>query len=161
MLSVICISSLDEHRETFSLRSLTNMKRYLQDFMRWGIFGTTGIIIIKTLYDRWSELQTLQLQPESSVSLGFAIAIAVLAQLWSAMLWGWILALLHSPVPKRWAIVTFLKNAPAKYAPGSIWHLYGRVVAARNRGIELELATLSVLLEPLFIIAGALGLALW
>jgi glycosyltransferase 2 family protein len=76
-------------------------------------------------------------------------------------LWGWILALLQNPVPKRWAIVTFLKNAPAKYAPGSIWHLYGRVIAAQDRGIGLESATLSVMLEPLFIIAGALGLALW
>ncbi|MGB8697804.1 MAG: hypothetical protein WCD18_00160 [Thermosynechococcaceae cyanobacterium] len=137
------------------------MKRFWQGFTRWGIFSATGIIIAKTLYDRWSELQALQLRPQYAVSLGFAIAIAIMAQLWAAILWGKILELLHNPVPKRWAIVTFLKNAPAKYAPGNIWHLYGRVVAAQNRGIKLESATLSVLLEPLFIIAGGLGLALW
>jgi glycosyltransferase 2 family protein len=138
-----------------------NMKRFLQDFMHWSILGATGIFIAKTLYDHWPEVQTLQFQPLAGISLSFAIAIAIATQLWSAILWGWILALLQNPVPKRWAIVTFLKNAPAKYAPGSIWHLYGRVVAAQDRGIGLESATLSVMLEPLFIIAGALGLALW
>jgi glycosyltransferase 2 family protein len=77
------------------------------------------------------------------------------------LVWGLILELLRHPVPKRWAIITLLKNAPAKYLPGSIWHLYGRVKAAQRRGIGLEFATLSVLLEPLFIMAGGLGLALW
>jgi glycosyltransferase 2 family protein len=137
------------------------MKCFSQGFMRWSIAGSTGIFIAKTLYDRWPEVQTLQFQPQAGVFLGFAIAVAIVTQLWSAIIWVWILALLQNPVPKRWAIVTFLKNAPAKYAPGSVWHLYGRVVAAQNRGIELESATLSVILEPLFIIAGALGLALW
>jgi glycosyltransferase 2 family protein len=137
------------------------MKYFLQRFIGWGIASATGIVIAKTLYAHWPEVQTLQLQPQAAISLSVAIAIAIITQLWSAILWGWILALLHHPVPKRWAIVTFLKNAPAKYAPGSIWHLYGRVTAARARGIGLESATLSVILEPLFIIAGALGLALW
>jgi hypothetical protein len=137
------------------------MKCFLQGFMRWGILSATGIFIAKTLYDHWSEVQTLQFQPQAAVALGSAIAIAIVTQLWSAILWGWILTLLQNPAPKRWVMVTFLKNAPAKYVPGSIWHLYGRVVAARNRGIGLESATLSVMLEPLFIIAGALGLALW
>jgi hypothetical protein len=40
-----------------------NMKRFLQDFMRWSILGATGIFIAKTLYDRWPEVQTLQFQP--------------------------------------------------------------------------------------------------
>jgi glycosyltransferase 2 family protein len=123
--------------------------------------GATGIFIAKMLYDHWPEVQSVNLQPQAGIYLGVAIAIAIATQLWSAVIWGWILALLHNPVPARWAIVTFLKHAPAKYAPGSMWHLYGRVLAARDRGIGLESATLSVLLEPLFIIAGALGLALW
>jgi glycosyltransferase 2 family protein len=137
------------------------MRCFLQRFLRWSILGATGIFILKTLYDHWPEIQKLQFQPQAGICLSFAIALAIMTQLWSAMVWGWILALLQHPVPKRWAIVTFLKNAPAKYAPGNIWHLYGRVTAAQKRGIGLESATLSVMLEPLFIIAGALGLALW
>jgi glycosyltransferase 2 family protein len=133
----------------------------LKGFLHWVILGATGIFIAKMLYDHWPEVQTVNLQPQAGIYLSLAIAISIVTQLWSAILWGWILALLRNPVPKRWAIVTFLKNAPAKYVPGSIWHFYGRVMAAQNRGIEVESATLSVMLEPLFIIAGALGLALW
>lgn len=137
------------------------MGRFLQAFLRWGILGTAGFCILKTLFDHWDEVSTLQLRPNAWFYLGLSIVIALITQLWSAVLWGWILALLKHPVPKRWAIITFMRNAPAKYIPGSVWHLYGRVMAAKERGIGLELATVSVMLEPLFLIAGALGLALW
>jgi glycosyltransferase 2 family protein len=137
------------------------MGRFWRAFLRWGILGTAGAFITKTLCDNWAEVSTLQMRPQAWVYLSLAMAIAIMTQLWSAVLWGWILALLKHPVPKRWAIITFLRNAPAKYIPGSVWHLYGRVMAARERGIGLELATMSVMLEPLFLVAGALGLALW
>jgi hypothetical protein len=45
------------------------MKRFSQNFMRWGILGATGIFIAKTLYDRWPEVRALQLQPQAGVSL--------------------------------------------------------------------------------------------
>jgi glycosyltransferase 2 family protein len=137
------------------------MGRFLQAFLRWGILGVAGVFITKTLFDHWDEVSTLQLRPDAWFYLGLAIAIALFTQLWCAVLWGWILALLKHPVPQRWAIITFMRNVPAKYIPGSVWHLYGRVMAAKEHGVGLELATVSVMLEPLFLIAGALGLALW
>jgi uncharacterized membrane protein YbhN (UPF0104 family) len=63
------------------------MKRFLQGFIHWGILGTTGIVIAKTLYDHWPEVQTLQLQPLAGISLSFAIAIAIATQLWSAIVY--------------------------------------------------------------------------
>lgn len=137
------------------------MKRFLQWVMQWGILIAAGLFLSKTLVTHWQEVSKLHLQPQAWIYISMAIAIAVCAQLWCALVWGLILELLRHPVPKRWAIITLLKNAPAKYLPGSIWHLYGRVKAAQRRGIGLEFATLSVLLEPLFIMAGGLGLALW
>jgi glycosyltransferase 2 family protein len=137
------------------------MKRFLRWLMRWGILMAAAIFLTKTLLVNWQEVSKLHLQPQAWIYVSVAIAIAVCAQLWSALVWGLILELLRHPVPKRWAIITLLKNAPAKYLPGSIWHLYGRVRAAQRRGIGLEFATLSVMLEPLFIMAGGLGLALW
>ena len=135
--------------------------RFLQWFMRWGILMAAAIFLTKTLLVNWQEVSKLHLQPQAWIYVSVAIAIAVCAQLWSALVWGLILELLRHPVPRRWAIITLLKNAPAKYLPGSVWHLYGRVRAAQRRGIGLEFATLSVILEPLFIMAGGLGLALW
>jgi glycosyltransferase 2 family protein len=135
--------------------------RFLRWFMRWGILMAAAVFLTKTLLVNWQEVSKLHLQPQAWIYVSVAIAIAVCAQLWSALVWGLILELLRHPVPRRWAIITLLKNAPAKYLPGSVWHLYGRVRAAQRRGIGLEFATLSVILEPLFIMAGGLGLALW
>ncbi|MGB8702870.1 MAG: hypothetical protein WCD18_25925 [Thermosynechococcaceae cyanobacterium] len=137
------------------------MGRFLQWFMRWGILGLSSAFLIKTLRDNWADVSALHLQAGAWFYVGLALVIAIAAQLWSAVVWGFILSLLRHPVPRRWAIITLLKNTPAKYIPGSIWHLYGRVRAAQKRGIGLEFATLSVMLEPLFVMAGALGLALW
>jgi glycosyltransferase 2 family protein len=135
--------------------------RFLRWLMRWGILMAAAVFLTKTLLVNWQEVSKLHLQPQAWIYVSVAIVIAVCAQLWSALVWGAILELLRHPVPRRWAIITLLKNAPAKYLPGSVWHLYGRVRAAQRRGIGLEFATLSVILEPLFIMAGGLGLALW
>lgn len=136
------------------------MRRYLKFFLHWGILGATLIFLIKTLVSHWQDVRALELQHQAWLYGGTAFAIALLAQIWLGVLWCWILAAFKHPLPQRWAIITFLKHTPAKYIPGSIWQLYGQVKAAQKKGLGLELATLSVLLEPLFVIAGALGLAL-
>ncbi len=137
------------------------MHRYLKFLIRWGILGATLIFLIKTLLNHWQDVKALELQHQAWLYGGAAFAIALIAQLWLGILWCWILAAFKHPLPKRWAIITFLRHTPAKYIPGSVWHLYGQVKAAQKKGLGLELATLSVLLEPLFVIAGAIGLALW
>jgi len=130
----------------------------LSTLIRWIILSATFIFLLITLLKHWQEVEALRLRDQAWLYGGAALGIALLAQLWSAYVWGWILAALQQRVPRRWSMVVALKNNPAKYIPGSIWHLYGRVLAARKKGITLELATLSVILEPLFVIAGALGL---
>lgn len=136
------------------------MKRQFGVLIRWSIFAVTLLFLTQTLLKNWQAVSRLHLQNQAWLCGGVALGVALLAHLWSAFVWGWILEALQHPVPKRWTLVVFLKNAPARYIPGSVWHLYGRVLAARRRGIAVELATLSVILEPLFIMAGALGLAL-
>lgn len=136
------------------------MRQLLSFLARWGILGATLLFLFQTLLKNWQQVSELQLQQQAWLYGGIALGIAILAQLWLAYVWGWILAALEHPVPKRWSMVVFLKNSPAKYIPGNVWHFYGRVIAAKKRGIAVDLATLSVILEPLFVIAGALGLAL-
>ncbi|MFM6138554.1 MAG: lysylphosphatidylglycerol synthase domain-containing protein, partial [Sphaerospermopsis kisseleviana] len=43
-----------------------------------------------------------------------------------------------------------------KYLPGNVWHYYGRIMAAKNANIPNNIATLSVLLEPLLMLAAGL-----
>jgi glycosyltransferase 2 family protein len=136
------------------------MRKILGTFCRWGIFGATFFFLIKILHQHWQEVLKLHLQPQSWGFIGLALLFAIANQLWTGVLWGWILAALKQPVPRRWAMLVFLKNAPARYLPGNVWHLYGRVRAAQQKGVKLELATLSVVMEPLCVISAALGLAL-
>ncbi|MCM1981444.1 lysylphosphatidylglycerol synthase transmembrane domain-containing protein [Lyngbya confervoides] len=137
------------------------MRRYLSPLLRWGVLGATFLFLAKTLAGNWHEVRSLQLQSHALLYCAIALGIALIAQIWSAFIWGWILASFKETPPKRWMIVTFLKNSPAKYIPGSVWHMYGRVMAAREKGIAVEPTTLSVMIEPVFTVAGALGLALF
>jgi glycosyltransferase 2 family protein len=134
--------------------------KFLGSLFRWGVLGATLLFLLKTLIQNWQGVSNLQLQGQAWIYGLLALGVAITAQLWSALVWSWILDTLKQPMPKRWAMVVFLKNSPAKYIPGSVWHLYGRIQAARKQGMALELATMSVLLEPLFVIAGALGVAM-
>uniref|UniRef100_B8HQC7 Uncharacterized protein n=1 Tax=Cyanothece sp. (strain PCC 7425 / ATCC 29141) TaxID=395961 RepID=B8HQC7_CYAP4 len=127
--------------------------------VRWGLLGATLLFLGKTLVTNWHQVRQLHFHSETWIHAGVALTIAVSAQLWWAQVWGWILKVLKYPVPKRWSIVVFLKNSIRKYLPGNVWDMYGRVRAAQQRGIALESATLSVILEPIFVIAGALSLA--
>lgn len=136
------------------------MRQYLSLFLRWGVLGATGIFLGKTLFGNWGEVRSLQLQNHAVFYCAIALGIAMLAQLLNAVLWGWTLSALKASLPIRWTMVTFLKNSPAKYVPGSVWHMYGRVVAAREKGIGVECTTLSVVIEPVFSIAGAMGIAM-
>ena len=136
------------------------MRHFLSHLFRWGILGATCIFLLTTLKGNWSEFSSLQLQEHAIFYCAIALGVALFAQLINAILWGWTLSALKSPLPTRWTMVTFLKNSPAKYVPGSVWHMYGRVVAARAKGVEVERTTVSVVIEPIFSIAGAMGIAM-
>jgi glycosyltransferase 2 family protein len=59
----------------------------------------------------------------------------------------------------RWGAATYLRTNIAKYLPGNIWHFYGRIQAGRQRGMPGAIVLLSVLLEPLLMLAAAVALA--
>ncbi len=138
-----------------------SIRQHLGPFLRWIVLGATFVFLARTLVENWQEVRSLELQSQAWLYGGIALIIALMAQICSALNWGWTLEALKYPVPRRWSVVTFLRNTPAKYIPGNIWHFYGRITAAKKKGLAVESATLSVVLEPLFVIAGALGLALF
>ena len=143
------------------MQGSVSIRQHFGSFLRWVVLGATFIFLTQTLIENWQEVRSLQLQHNAWLYGGIALGIALVAQVCSALNWCWTLEALKYPVPRRWSVVTFLKNTPAKYIPGNIWHFYGRITAAKAKGLAVESATLSVILEPLFVIAGALGLALF
>lgn len=127
---------------------------------RWGLLGVSGYFLVPILQGHWHRVLDL---PLSHRTYGYGLGVfllAIAAQVWAGILWHWVLRDLQQPVALPWSVATVLQNTPAKYVPGSVWHLVGRLQAALQVGLPLDVATLSVALEPPLLIAAALSLAL-
>jgi uncharacterized membrane protein YbhN (UPF0104 family) len=129
-------------------------------FLRWLIFGATLFFIGSTLHEHWNEVRALRIENSGWSYLGLSLGFTLLAHTWTGWVWSWILRELGQPAGGIWGILVYLKTNIAKYLPGNVWHLYGRVMAANQAGFPVEASTLSVLLEPLLMVAAALLIAL-
>ncbi len=132
----------------------------LKDFLRWAILGVALAFLARTLQQHWQEVAAIRIGQAGWGWLAIAFLITLLAHVWTGWVWGWILRELNQPAVAGWAIRTYLKTNIAKYLPGNVWHLYGRVQASQTAGFTTGAATLSVLLEPLLMAAAALMVAL-
>ncbi|MEH1850328.1 MAG: lysylphosphatidylglycerol synthase domain-containing protein [Nostoc sp.] len=128
----------------------------MKQFFRWIILGGTLFFLGKALKDNWSEVTAIRIDDVGWAIMAIATGITLLAHTWAGWIWTWILQELNQPVSSPQFIQVYLKTNVAKYLPGNIWHHYGRIVAAKNANIPTGAATLSVLLEPLLMLAAAL-----
>lgn len=129
-------------------------------FLRWLILGATLYFIGTALHQHWDEVSQLRITASGWGYLAMSLGITLLAHIWTGWVWSWILQELGQPANGIWGILVYLKTNIAKYLPGNVWHLYGRILAAKQAGFPIEAATLSVLLEPLLMAAAALIIAL-
>ncbi len=132
----------------------------IKPYLRWIILGLTLFFLAKTLKDNWEQVLEIRINDSGWVSLGTAFIITTMAHVWSGVVWFWIIKEFHQKVNLRWAIRVYLQTNVAKYLPGNIWHFYSRIAATKQVGIPVEIAILSVLIEPLLMAAAALGVAL-
>lgn len=138
------------------------MKKVFSDikpYLRWIILGVTLFFLAKTLKDNWEQVLQIRISDSGWVSLGTAFIITIMAHLWSGWIWFWILKEFNQSVNSWWAIRVYLVTNIAKYLPGNIWHFYGRITETKKAGVPVEIAILSVLIEPLLMAAAALGVA--
>jgi glycosyltransferase 2 family protein len=129
-------------------------------YLRWAILGGTGFFLLTALRQHWTEVLALRVDARGWAILTVALGVTLLAHIWSGWVWSWILRELHQPAAGSWGVLVYLKTNIAKYLPGNVWHLYGRIVATKNAGFAAAPAMLSVLLEPLLMAAAALTIAL-
>lgn len=137
-------------------QALSRVKPYL----RWLILGATLLFVGSALHQNWQEMQSLRLGQSGWGWLGLGLGVTLLAHIWTGWVWNWILRELGQSTAGPQAIRIYLTTNIAKYLPGNVWHLYGRVMAAKQIGVSASAATLSVLLEPLLMAAAALIIAL-
>jgi glycosyltransferase 2 family protein len=128
----------------------------MKQILRWLILGGTLFFLAKALKDHWLEVTAIQIDAVGWTILAIATGVTLLAHTWAGWVWTWILAELSYPVESTKFIQVYLKTNIAKYAPGNIFHYYGRIVAAKNANVSAGAATLSVVLEPLLMAAAAL-----
>lgn len=132
----------------------------LKPYLRWVILGGTLFFLAKALKDHWQEVVRIRINGSGWLCLASALGITLLAHIWSGWVWGWILREFNEPRGGLWSIKVYLITNIAKYLPGNVWHFYGRIRAAQAVGVPIEVATLSVLMEPLLMAAAALLVAL-
>lgn len=144
----------------FRLKQILAHLKPFKPYLRWVILGATLFFIGSALHQHWYEVKSLRISDSGWRWLGLSLAITLLAHVWTGWVWSWILRALGQPASGHWGVSVYLTTNIAKYLPGNIWHLYGRVVAAKQAGFPTGAATLSVLLEPLLMAAAALIIAL-
>jgi glycosyltransferase 2 family protein len=128
----------------------------MKKIVRWLILGGTLFFLLKALKDNWLGVSAIRISANGWLILVAATVITLLAHIWAGWIWTWVLKELNQSVSAIEFIQVYLKTNIAKYLPGNVWHYYGRIMAAKNANVPTNIATLSVLLEPLLMLAAAL-----
>lgn len=134
--------------------------RHLKPLLKWIVLGATLFFLGSVLRHNWQQVLQIRLTSAGWGLLAAALGVTMLAHCCAGWVWDWILRDFGQSVSPGWAISTYLKTNVAKYLPGNVWHYYGRITSAHGVGVPLEVATVSVLLEPILMLAAALLLAL-
>jgi uncharacterized membrane protein YbhN (UPF0104 family) len=128
----------------------------MKKIIRCLILGGTLFFLLKALKDNWLGVSAIRINITGWLMLITATGVTLFAHIWAGWIWTWVLKELNQSVSTIEFIQVYLKTNIAKYLPGNVWHYYGRVMAAKNANIPTNIATLSVLLEPLLMLAAAL-----
>jgi glycosyltransferase 2 family protein len=132
-------------------------KPFISPLFLIAIFVFLGL----TLNKHWHEVSSVQITAQGWACLTIATGVTLFAHIWTGWVWGWILQDLGQPISRVWASQVYLKTNIAKYLPSNLLHLYGRAIAAKQEGVPLTLASLSVLLDTLLMAAGGFILGLF
>ncbi len=132
-------------------------KPFVSPLFLFAIFVFLGL----TLSKHWHEVSSVQITASGWACLTIATGVTLFAHIWTGWVWGWILQDLGQPISRSWAAQAYLRTNIAKYLPSNLLHLYGRAIAAKQQGVPIALASLSVLLDTLLMAAGGFILGLF
>ncbi len=135
---------------------------FLRHLLRWSIILAIVAFLAIALLGHWQEVQQLRLRPAALQWLVISLLINLFAHLGLGVVWGWILKSLHYSVSWHWAMITFAVVEIAKYLPGDVWQIYGRIRFAKTAGIPVSIGAASIILESAYLTvpAAAFGLLL-
>lgn len=132
----------------------------IKTYGRWLIVGITLFFLATAIAHHWAQVKQVRLDTHGVLFLSLALIVTMLAHLWSAQVWFWILRGVKLSFQREWVIRLYLTTNIAKYFPGNIGHFSGRAIALNKAGGSLRVTSLAVLLEPLLMAAAALIIVL-
>lgn len=121
-----------------------------------GIF----ILLGQSLYKHWQAFTSIRITLLVWAKFLIATGITLFAFIWTGWVWAWIFHDLGHPVNNIWAIQIYLTTNIAKYFPSNMVHFYGRALAAKDEGIPLSVASLSIILDNFIMLSAGLILGI-
>ena len=113
----------------------------IKTYGRWLIVGITLFFLATTIAHHWAQVKQVRLDIHGVLFLSLALIVTMLAHLWSAQVWFWILRGMKLSFKREWVIKLYLTTNIAKYLPGNIGHFSGRVIALNKKGASLRVAS--------------------
>jgi hypothetical protein len=104
----------------------------------------------------WEQLRGLTIQPLPALA---ALLFGMIALTNNALCWRGILARLHHQLDIKTAFRIWFFSQLVRYAPGNVWHLFGRVYLSQQVGIKPQPTSLSLMLETLYTLTAGLIVA--
>lgn len=128
----------------------------VKHYLHWLMLGGMLFFFTKALRHHWEEVAAIRIDGGGWANLAIAITVSLLAFAWSGLVWGWTLEEFKQRLNTSWLVKVYLKTHIAKDVPGHVWHYYGRIWSAKQAGVSVDIATLSVVIEPFLMISAAL-----
>ena len=128
----------------------------VKKLIRWFILGFIVFFIGSSLHQNWQLIKEIEFTRFIWLMLFVSLIFNILAHVFSAWVWTWILDLFKTKLTGIEAIETYLITNISKYLPGNVWHFVGRVKAVQEKGDQLSTATVTVIIEPLLMAIAAL-----
>jgi len=125
--------------ETKSRARLKIIFKAVQIFLLLAIFFFLG----KTLVGHWNALITYPWRPDFSL-LGLALLLFVLCGLLIGVGWNLILREMGQKLPLGATLRIYFMSEAAKYLPGKVWSVMGRMVLAEKEGVPKVVTAASI-----------------
>jgi glycosyltransferase 2 family protein len=102
--------------------------------------------VVLALVPRMTELRQC-IERLSPAWIAPALALCLAYWFFNAGVWSWVLESLGYPLPYLVGVRAWLTSESLRWLPGGVWKFASRVDAARNLGIPLGIASISLPLE--------------
>jgi glycosyltransferase 2 family protein len=132
----------------------------MNKYLRWILITAILGFLAQAIWHNWQAVAAVKITTTGWGWLSGAICLSLLAHTIAGCVWAEILQTLGYSVPTNWGARTYLTTNLAKYLPGNVWHFYGRFNACKARSIPSGTSLISILLEPLLMLAAALLIAI-